>query len=645
MKTILSSLLIFLTTTCIWAQVPTYKYTPKKYTPVQNSKTNTMINTMSKSNQKYTKKYNKNNFSKEALKINSKEYLANMNRYKTFKNIDNGNVSGRAELMGISSSTNFYPKIKSTPRNIKKNGNCVTQDISLESIQMDIGTFAGNGKKPFWVVPGSIFESKEILGVNPKPASFKRKPIVLSAVGNRRMNLTESVTVTGSDEKNKITSGIGRLINSFKNVKVPADISFEYEEVKSIEEVEVNVNGTFTGFFGLGKFASELNTNYKNSRENRYYMINVKQYLYSIEAENSIYEKTDFILDKGIDRNNYVYISRVDYGRRVLVLIKTNKNLEEISGDLEASLTTMLTNSKLKTDFKTLTNREDFWIKGYFYGGDSDAAVESLLSSIEDGKANIKSYLTKLASSPDLGVPISYNLRSLGGYDVAIKTNLNRKNLEVCLPVEGQFNLTVKLEDFYCTESDDSDDTDDYAFNQSVVFKINGNYKKGKEQRQLYSSYKPRSAKSTDNYLMTGSKSRQIAVKEGNYRSIDHCVHFTISPEEYQKIKKGDYSFEIINNLYEFSDMVAVMANNKKINVDVNKVIENLVGINDLPDRKGYKGGWKDYNKFGNSFKLRKYDKQNSTDIYGYINFKSGDRKARAKMRFRLSNPDNQSCN
>ena len=69
-------------------------------------------------------------------------------------------------------------------------------------------------------------------------------------------------------------------------------------------------------------------------------------------------------------------------------------------------------------------------------------------------------------------------------------------------------------------------------------------------------------------------------------------------------------------------------ANSSKINVDIRRVIKDLVNIKNLRA-----GKWTYYDRM----RLRKYD-NNSTDLYGYINFKSsdGERKARAKMRFKL---------
>ncbi|MEN8125369.1 MAG: hypothetical protein ABFR32_09575 [Bacteroidota bacterium] len=196
------------------------------------------------------------------------------------------------------------------------------------------------------------------------------------------------------------------------------------------------------------------------------------------------------------------------------------------------------------------------------------------------------------------------------------------------------YKLRITLENFECEESDDSDDKDDYVFNQwieysnkrgaripSTDFYMNVNASK---------NIKPRFGGNGKDVIFKGDIDHQFWVKEGSKKPIGNYIVFEITSE----LLNDSYSKFIINNnlqevsLSYISTKSGMTANSGKINVDVRRVVKDLVNIKNLRA-----GKWTNYDRM----RLRKYN-NNSMDLYGYINFKSsdGERKARAKMRFKL---------
>ena len=211
--------------------------------------------------------------------------------------------------------------------------------------------------------------------------------------------------------------------------------------------------------------------------------------------------------------------------------------------------------------------------------------------------------------------------------------------------------LKVTLDYFYCDESDDSDNKDDYILNQWVLYtdKNNNNIKKIGGKMKINNSSQINTNKQTldyrhivgNNIIIKGDNKHQFWVEEGKRKKIGNYILFEITEE---LLNDRNSRFIIYTSLVERSDSsgglltigsfpgagIDMSGSGEKL-IDIKKVITDLAKLNTLKP-----GLWKAYG-YSSNMKMRKYN-SNSKDLYGYINFWDNklDRKAKAMMRFEL---------
>jgi len=547
------------------------------------------------------------------------------------------------------------PSFNKKPVGTSKEGamNCVTNRLTINSPSKSIGAF-GSVNDADWLLPGLIMKSKNVLN-----GSFK-----IEDVGDMNPFIVMN-TKSGKSEKVVSPHKKSSLALAVKNVKrqlgkndLHTVFHGTYTEVTSLEEISFKIEGKYSLSVPAVvnvDIASSAKSTTRN--EKYYYLIKFEQKLFSVEVQD--YEMLDVknsIFKGNVNPSNLVYVSSVNYGRRAIVIVSSTKKFASGELNIKASFETITQDGELEINGKTLKEGSEINIEAFFYGGDTNAALTDFYKTAQSKKIDIKTYLTRNATNVYQALPINYTLKNFNGDVVGIVSNLSQ-NVKTCVPAynESSLKLTIELESFYNDKAGDSDKKDDYAFNQAVLLKIGNNYLKGKSVRSLYNNFIPSPdrrphfiSNSKANILMTGDKDHQFWSLDGNfennnigkkgdryYREFKHYVTFELSPKQLSLIKAGDYSFDIYNYLREYSSNVTYMSGIKKVNVDLDKVIKNLQTITALPNKSGANNGWINYVKTGPSFKLRKY-RTDDDSIYGYIRFSKDDRKAKAKMRFKL---------
>jgi len=211
------------------------------------------------------------------------------------------------------------------------------------------------------------------------------------------------------------------------------------------------------------------------------------------------------------------------------------------------------------------------------------------------------------------------------------------------------YKLKVTLDYFYCDESDDSDEKDDYIFNQWVVYTDKQNKKIQKiDSKMIINNSSQIDIKkrtldgryiSGTNIIIKGDTKHQFWVKEGTRKKIGNYITFEISEK---LLNDSNSRFIIYSSLVEKSDSkggfltigtapgsgINMSSYSKERMIDIKKVITDLKKIKTVQHGK--------WNYYGD-MKIRKHN-TNSIDLYGYLNFsdKDNDRKAKAMMRFKL---------
>lgn len=599
-----------------YSQVTPYKYNTVKK-PTSTSKA---LNTMSKS-----------------VKDNNAKTTFKMPKFtlpqKIRKNIiADGKIIGYNEFYGVGTGSRndqnkISPKINKGNTFEKNDFVCQKTNLSLNANTTDIGFVSLS--TPNWLLPGVIFENKKVLDANRTAFLKERKPITLSVNVN---NIIESENVSNSNKLSNLRNAVNKIKGKIGNKRVSAKFIGEYKEVYTLQELELNMTGKYTGDFGLTSGSVKLSSSYKDSNEFHFYMLKFTQPLFTISVDaNELVADASFFTDKSIKKSDLTYISSVTYGRIALVIVKSRLEITKFQGEVEGKLKTLFSKGSLKVGSDYLEKEKNYEVKAFFYGGDAAAAIRSFESTIENKQIDIQHYLNTDPGKPSLGLPISYTLNGMTGYNVGIKTVMNQ-NIQTCIPMNSgdKVKVRITLENFECVDSGDDtmitgDLKDDYGFNQWIEFTANG---KKIHHTNVYMNINEK-LKINDgkDRIFNGNKQYQFWVEEGKKKKIGNYIDFEISASE---LNDTYGKFIIRNSLMEYSDQTTSMAGgNSRVLVDIKKVV---MALSDLSDpQKVPKGQWKTYGEM----KLRKYA-NDSDDIYGYINFSKDGRKARAKMRFKL---------
>lgn len=205
--------------------------------------------------------------------------------------------------------------------------------------------------------------------------------------------------------------------------------------------------------------------------------------------------------------------------------------------------------------------------------------------------------------------------------------------------------LRITLDYFYNDKSDDSDDKDDYVFNQWIVYTIDQNRMIDKSRAVLKinkSNNINKDRKTYDNrtifgnnIIFKGDNQNQFWVKEGenNRKKIGNYLEFEITDK---LMNESSSKFIIYSSLVERTDSQSRaernMSNRGERTINMKLLITDLVNLNKIRPRL-----WRRYKN--SNIPLRKYSKE-SDDLYGYIKFRNENktREAKAMMRFKLVN-------
>lgn len=508
--------------------------------------------------------------------VKAKEY------FKTLKVGSENDKEGARELTLVNNS--FIETNKTT---VKKGGVinntnriCTKELLTVEIKALDFKAFSMNAK-PDWLKPGIMMKAMSFIdGSYTIEEINDRNPITLST----DLKIANPVfEVMNPSKKSQISNAENNFIRQNGN-PVPAQMSFSYHEVHSLEEMSFKLTGKYSS--GMGMFSGSVGLNYGTEKESNYYMIEFSQNMFSIDVDGMNPSKV--FVNPTVSTEDYIYLSKVNYGRKGVIIFKSDKNLEELGINLKAKVSGVIGSAEVKAAYSLLKSRSDTQIEAYYYGGSTVGAVKSIENSIKNGVPDIISYLEDRPFDHKLALPIGYELKNLKNERVGLDNKL-KQIVRTCIPKQN-FKLKVTLTDIQNINGRDGggDNPDDYAIQQYIAYEANGATKKYSQRDiTIFPARQngPVQVANVSNILISGDMQNQLHVREGNEptnrnRFINNSLVFDIS---YDEFNDPNAKFKIYTWLKEYTNgKDKVLANNTSISVNIKEVLEVLSGARPL---------------------------------------------------------------
>lgn len=257
-----------------------------------------------------------------------------------------------------------------------------------------------------WVFPGNVLDAKSLQDGAYTTISGERKSINLVIDGQIFNKM--SIEVPNPGQKS-IKDSIISMLKSGKIGSQPANVTFSAKEVYSEEHLKLMMRSKYSGGFGSLSSGFDFNNTNISSR----YLLDVTQIYYTINTETPL---SGFFNKKPQQLNDLspapVYISSVKYGRRVMIVIETQKTNEQTEADFKAQFNAVASSGALNVNMFSNKFFSDKSVKILVKGGNADNSYE--VWKAVSNKEEIFDILAKDAqwSLDNLGVPLAYQVRN-----------------------------------------------------------------------------------------------------------------------------------------------------------------------------------------------------------------------------------------
>lgn len=567
---------------------------------------------------------------------------------KTFKSHVFEKDSKTSEFKVIGS--NFKAGDNSTARTTtttKQGKFCSTTTLNTRLNTSSFKDFTETGP-PDWLKPGIIMDAVAFVkGEEKIEEEYDRGPITIS---NTVTGLNE--VIANPQSKSAINGAVIRVQSKDPEQVHGANISYSYTEIFSADELNFKINGRYShNFAGI---ASSLGVASNSSKSHHYYLVEFQQSLYSLEVDGLKKEQI-FPNNPDVDLSNYVYISKINYGRKGYFMFITDKSLEDFGAKASASLNYMGHKAAIESNLEKISKSNTTQVKAFYYGGAIQSVVKDIAAKWdEQGRKPLHDYIAGYNFSQAEAYPISYELKNLDNQRVGM-TNTNVQTIPTCVDSKGM-KLKVTLLQIQSKNTQDRDQIADLGIVQHIRYQANG--KALKPSKVTLNKFKDNPKCNLgggggewpgSTPLICGNSSRQIHVtvtdKVDTKRTtnIDNSMIFDIAHQD-----ANDTNAEFIIDTYvkEYSKKDIVMNEDpRKTKVAIHDVLAILNGIKEIhEDHSFFDGGVNKSIKFdnfdGNSLPLRKVNEKGKTILEGPIRARnkgsSNDEKAFVWMQFEL---------
>ena len=513
--------------------------------------------------------------------FNAHDYILG-NRSMEFKTVSQGFSSNDNSTRTVSSPT-------------KEDGELCTNTILRTNLSSaSFKDFTKNGP-PDWLKPGIIMnaemfvQGKEVIEEN-----YNRGSITISSTAPSAPQ--KSITIDNPKNRSNITVGIANLLSTDNSHVHGANISYAYSEIHSVDELNYKINGRYSNsFFDI---AADLGMTSNSKKTHHYYLVEFTQTLFSLEVDG-LEKENIFPTNENVDLGKYVYISKVNYGRKGYFMFRTEKSLQDFGVSANVSANYMGHNAAVKSNLEKIASSRSTEVDAFYYGGSVSSAVDDILADWEkQGRRPLEDYIKGYRFSAAEAYPISYEMKNLDNERVGMNSR-NSQNIKTCVPINN-LKLKVTLVQLQSNVTQDRDQYADLGITQHIQYKANNKYKtpSQKDIRKFptHTECFPGDERSTwekSTALICGNKDRQIQASAnkniGTQRTpnINSSLVFEISPEE---ANDRNAKFTIDTWVKEYSSTDVVLNHDpRKIEVAIHDVLAILTGARPLGETERFK--------------------------------------------------------
>jgi thiol-activated cytolysin len=465
---------------------------------------------------------------------------------------------------------------------------CVTENLAIDVNAREFSYISESPES--WVKPGHIFTAQSFISGQPTTVVLPRNPVNL-AIDLR--GVTNTVFQVQNPEQNSQLLQAENTLISQNATPPAANFSFSFHKIHSLDEMEFKLTGKFRG--ALGTFSAKFGLNTGTQQEYHYYMLEFQQNMFSIQVDgltpNNVFKQPVS------DMSGYVYINKVDYGRKGLIIFKSTRTLDELGVNVSANYNGLINSGSASAAYNSLSKKNEVEVLARFYGGDSPSAIQSMENTVERGVPDLFTYLRSQPNNHRLAKPIGYSLMNMNNQVVGQKSK-RAQTVRTCtdVPLAQVYKLKVTLTDIQCINGRDGggDNPDDYAIQQYIVYNALGKDKECVSRninkfpaRQLG----PVQVPNVKNILISGDQNNQIHVRQNgdvrqrNRNMINNSLVFDITLNE---LNDASATFKIFTWFKEYSTTTfgsnddKVLMNNDPISVKIKDVVEILLGLRNL---------------------------------------------------------------
>ncbi|GAA4809653.1 thiol-activated cytolysin family protein [Litoribaculum gwangyangense] len=471
--------------------------------------------------------------------------------------------------------TSFIERNTSTSTNLGEqtvgSEKCSTTKLTLSANNESFNEFVTQNFQG-WMLPGAILKADHYISDRKTVIYVDRKPITLTT--NLINAQQSSFQVNNPGNLSELQDAV-RQIQMLADAHVASNISFDYHEIHSKEDLEFKIYGKYKGT----NIQAELDLDFTQNKETHYYMMDMTQSMFTIY--NSKFDMFNtFVNDTNVHYNNLLYVSSVTYGRRAIAIIESDLDVKDFNLSINGYFSAMKKEASLESDISYFNSKNNFKMKAVFYGGIPGAAFEAIEASNEAQRLNLSRYFKEGAGDPRYALPISYKLTNLEGAEMGYGSSFNQ-TLTRCVPINSGTKLKVTLTDLQCiNKRDGGNNPDDYALRMALKYVANGSEKNaissewgGKYPNDLCVWDVP---VYENNKLACGDQYRQIHLPESRIQTnnINNAITFNLTAAE---LADANATMTLYSWLKEYTDGNDLVLYNSSIQIKISDILTDLM--------------------------------------------------------------------
>lgn len=535
-----------------------------------------------------------NEGAKSILLTNSKGLVLSPRMLKTFDKIDffRDKRSAEFKVVGREFSSGDNSTVRTVP-DPNRGKFCTTTTLNTSLNTASFKDFTETGP-PDWLKPGIIIDAVEFVkGTDKMEEAYNRGAITISNTATGELEVIDN-----PKNRSAINRAIVNIQSKDQNRVHGANITYSYTEIQSEDELNFKVNGRYSSNFG--GIATSLGVKGNNMKSHHYYLVEFQQSLYSLEVD-ALDKENIFPNNPDVDLSNYVYISKVNYGRKGYFMLITEKSLDEFGVKASASMNFKVHSAAIESNFEKISKSNSTKVRAFYYGGSNQSVVKDIAAKWDEtGRKPLHDYISGYQFSQAEAYPISYEMKNLDNQRVGM-TSKNVQTIPTCVESNGM-KLKVTLVQIQSATTQDKDNIADLGIVQHVRLEANG--KVNKPIKQELNKFKENNkcelggdagAWDGATALICGNQNRQIPVTVsktvGGNRSpnINNSVIFDIT---HQEANDKNAKFTIDTYVKEYSNPDIVMNYDpRKMEVAIHDVLAILSGIKTIKDDHSFFDG------------------------------------------------------